>query len=99
MIWFDYKYNPVEKVINDVRVLSDFNFIEQVIFFSSIIWIIFLIQYFLPFIFIIHKYRMEEKEKNKKRLLLKQIVLQKDIENEIEKEIEEEEKAIERWDY
>lgn len=99
MIWFEYKYIEVEKVIADVRVLSDFSFIEQIIFFWSVIWVIFLVQYILPFIYIINKYRKEENEKTRRRLFLQQIILQKDIESEIEKEIENEEDEIEKWIY
>ena len=87
-IWFEYKYIPLDKIIDNIKLISDFNISELLILFSIILSIILLIFYIIPFLFMIIENRKIEKAKADKKKFIKQIVIQKDIETEIEKEIE-----------
>lgn len=53
--------------------------------------IIFSVLYIIPFFFVSKAYIFSEREKRKKRSMLKQIMTQKEIEDAVEKEIQEEE--------
>ena len=91
MIWFEYKYKTLENVIENSRLITQLPPIELIILGSSIIFIIFMINYLVPVFIVAWDYKKELKEKRKKKQLLKQMIFQKEIENEIEEEIKKEE--------
>lgn len=87
MIWFNYNYITFSEIIKNMKLLLNYSFIEIIILIISIILIIFTIFYILPIINIYLIYRKNLKEKNKKKELLRKIVLQKDIDDKISKDL------------
>ncbi|MFC1797779.1 hypothetical protein ACFLY2_00960 [Patescibacteria group bacterium] len=70
-----------------MKLLIEYNLTEYIILLISMFFIIIIIYYIIPGINLYYKLKLKEKEKQKKALLLKQIVMQKDINEEIENEL------------
>ncbi|QFR39538.1 hypothetical protein A9Q91_04935 [Candidatus Gracilibacteria bacterium 28_42_T64] len=87
MIGFEYKYVKAIDIINNILLVPKDSVIEYSII--TIIFIFFLVSlyYIIPFVNIWREHLQNEKEKKRKKFLLKQIILQKDMEAEIEKEL------------
>jgi len=86
-IWFEYKYIPLNKIMDNIKLISDFNLSEFIILFSIITFTLLLIFYIVPFFSMILDEREKTKKKAEKKKFISQIIIQKDIENEIEEEI------------
>ena len=87
MIWFEYKYLSANYILNNIKLLTNYSIIEYAILAWLIIFILILIYYILPIIFIYLKERDKQKEKDKKAKTLKQILIQNKINEEIQKEV------------
>ncbi len=87
MVWFEYKYTTSADVINNIKLLTEYSIIEYSILIGSIILLIIFIYYIVPTINISNTFWKKEKEKKNRKKLIKQIVMQKDINDEIEKEL------------
>jgi len=87
MIDLTYKYISPNKIFEDIVFIKDFDIIWSIVIASLIfIWIIFVV-YLLPIFYSIKENYLKEKVKKWKKLLLKQIIMQKELEDEILKEI------------
>lgn len=87
MVWYEYKYIPLNDIMDNIRVLSDFRWFEFNILMILIFFIFILIYYIIPIFQIIIQYNDDKKKTIKRKQLVKQIIMQKEIEDEIEQEI------------
>lgn len=87
MIAIEYNFKNINEINNSITKLSDFWIIDAFILILLIILISLLILYVIPTINIYFKALKKQKEQDNKKLLLKQIIIQKEIETEIENEI------------
>ncbi|MFK7780404.1 MAG: hypothetical protein QM490_04655, partial [Candidatus Gracilibacteria bacterium] len=87
MIGFDYEYTTSSDIINNIKLLTEYSIQEYIILGVSIIILISLIYYIIPLLNISYTFMLKGKEKQKKKKLIRQIVMQKDINDEIEKEL------------
>jgi len=87
MIWFSYTYLSTNEIFEKINYISQSLF-PWIIFVIWIILIIFITNnYTFPAIlFSIENYKLQKKKKERK-ILLKQIRLQKEVEDEIEKSL------------
>ncbi|USN58265.1 MAG: hypothetical protein H6767_08355 [Candidatus Peribacteria bacterium] len=92
MVGFNYTYTDPENIYASLTRIIDFSPLQYTIIGIASILLIVLIYYMIPIIHITMKYLKEENEKRKKRNLLKQISMQREIEEEIEAEIAHSEK-------
>jgi len=87
MINLNYTYISTSEIFKDIVFIKDFETIWYIsIALLIILWIIF-IMYILPIFYSIKESYIKQKEKKSKKLLLKQIIMQKELEDEILKEI------------
>ena len=93
MLGFNYIYKTPQEIFDT---LGDISFMEISLIIIAPLFILFLNFIFFPWIIILQKHKNQEKEKLKKKKLLTQILLQKEIEDEVEKEIqiEDEQKLV-----
>jgi len=87
MIWFEYKYTTSNEIINNIKLLLDYSIIEYSILAGLIILLILTIYYTIPIINIILDNNKINKNLNKKKQMLKLILIQNKINDEIEKEV------------
>ncbi len=87
MIWFEYKYTTSNVIINNIKLLLDYSIIEYSILVGLIVLLILTIYYVIPIINIILDHKKINKELNKKKQMLKLILIQNKINEEIEKEV------------
>lgn len=87
MIWFNYKYTSSSDIIKNIPLLSEYTNIQFVILVVSIILLISAIFYFVPYVNIYYTFIKKQREKEKRKEMIKQIAMQKDINDEIEKEL------------
>ncbi len=87
MIWFEYEYITLSEIINNIKLLTQYSYLEYLILFISLIVLILTIYYIIPIFNTYTILRKEEIIKEKRKKLLKQIVMQKNINEEIENEI------------
>ena len=76
---FKYEYINVNDIFNNITLIKDFSITEL-----SISFVLFI----FPYIYLYYKYIMEKIEKNRKKYLLKQIAMEREIETEMQKEME-----------
>jgi len=88
MVWFEYKYITFKEILNNITLFSEFWLLEFLILFFIAAFLIIFLYYLIPWISIIKAHKKQESAKNNKSKLIKQILMQKQIEEEIEKEIE-----------
>ncbi len=88
MIWFEYKYITSTDIINNIKLLTDYSIQEYIILITCIILLILTIYYIIPTINIYFNYKEIELGKLNRKKMIKQIVMQKDINDEIEKELD-----------
>lgn len=82
-----YTYKTPEEILKNIIFIKDFNIIEYGILVSLIIFFIIFVTYILPILYIIKEKYTKNIEDRKKKNLLKQIIMQKELEDEILKEI------------
>ena len=87
MILFEYKYTSSSDIINNFKLLTEYSILEYTILIVLLIILISMIYYIIPIINTYIIFRKKEKEKYKRKEMIKQIVMQKDINDEIEKEL------------
>lgn len=87
MIWFEYKYNSSSEIINNIKLLIDYSITEYFILAGLFILLIIFIYYIIPLINITLNYKKLDKKINKKKEMLKLILIQNKINEEIEKEV------------
>ena len=87
MIWFEYKYTTSSEIMNNIKLITDYSIIEYIVLTLLIIVIILVIYYIIPAINTYFTFKRKEIELNKRKEMLRQIILQKNINEEIEKEL------------
>ena len=87
MIWFEYKYVSAIDIINSIILTPKDSLIAYTIISTIFIFFLVSLYYIIPYVNIGREHLQNEKEKKRKKILLKQIILQKDMEAEIEKEL------------
>ena len=87
MIWFEYEYTTSTGIINSIKLISEYTYLDYIIFATFIILLIATIYYIVPAINLYFEYKKDEKQKEKRKELIKQIAFQKNINDEIEKEL------------
>lgn len=87
MVWFEYEYVTSSDIMNNIKLLTQYSIKEYSLLTFSIIILIAFIYYVIPLINISHSFRKKEKEKETRKIFIKQIAMQKDINDEIEKEL------------
>lgn len=83
----DYKYRSFDEIFESVKNIWNFSIVELSILFLAILLTIALVLYILPILEIIINSYKTQKDKTKKKLSLKQIIITKEIETEIENEL------------
>lgn len=98
MIWFEYKYLSLIEINKLIRHSTEFSIIELSIFIWLILFLVILTFYILPTIIYLLELNKKNREKENKKLMLKQIKIQWEIEHEIEEEMKnkEQEKAMDK---
>lgn len=90
----EYKYREFWEIFENVKNIWEFSYMELSILFILILFVIVCVLYIFPIIGIIKDFHNREKEKQKKKLSLKQIIINKEIETEIENEFKREQEEI-----
>ncbi len=88
MFGFEYKYKTTAEILDATKRVIEFSPIEYAILAWVVIWLIGGILYVFPLLMTIEIKRRKEKGKRKRKKLLSQISMQKEIEDEIAAEIE-----------
>lgn len=88
MIGFNYIYKTPDEVLWSVSQLSSMWFTDMILLMIWVWWVLSCIFIFMPSLVIIIESYREKKEKNTKKKLLAQILLQKEIEDEVEREVD-----------
>ncbi len=88
-VGFEYNYKDSSEIIASIEAISSFSVFEMSILAALLIFVCVGIYYLFPIIFLTKKYMDRQKEKAKRKIMLKQISMQRTIEDEIEAEIEE----------
>jgi len=83
----DYKYRSFDEIFESVKNIWNFSIVELSILFLAILLTIALVLYILPILEIIINSYKTQKDKTKKKLSLKRIIITKEIETEIENEL------------
>jgi len=85
---FTYEYLKSTDIFNNIKLIKDFSINELILLW--ILLFIFIISVYLlfPILYFCYKYIGDLLEKRRKKHLLKQIALEKEIEEKIQKEIE-----------
>lgn len=87
MIDLNYTYITTNEIFKDIVFIKDFNIIWYIVILLLIIFWIVIIMYIMPTLYSIKENHIKEKEKDSKKLLLKKIIMQKELEDEILKEV------------
>ncbi len=87
-IGFEYTYKDSNEVIAAIQSISEFSGFEFILLSIIVLLIAVCIYYLFPIIYLVKKFFDRQKEKAKRKLMLKQISTQREIEDEIESEIE-----------
>jgi hypothetical protein len=87
MIWFKYTSLTTEEIFEKLTYISEEPFPGIIFIFSSILLIIILVNYIFPIILFSTEHYKKEYTKNKNKILIKKIALQREIEDEIEKNL------------
>jgi len=85
---FKYEYINVNDIFNNITLIKDFSITELSILIILILLSISFVLFIFPYIYLYYKYIMEKIEKNRKKYLLKQIAMEREIETEMQKEME-----------
>lgn len=86
-----FKYATTEEILSSLQNFTSLGILEQGVLVGIILFIILSIFYVIPFFLVGESYIFSERERKKKKSMLKQIMTQKEIEDEVEREIQEEE--------
>ena len=92
MMDIEYKYRTIAEITQSIHLYTQFSIIEIIILAILAIWFAGAVLYFLPALKEIKRLKVSEYEKKRKKLALKQIVIQKEVEEEIENELKQEAK-------
>ncbi len=88
MIWFEYKYTTSSDILNNLKLLTEYSIVEYSVLIVLLILMVTMIYYILP-IYNIRKDTLNiKKAKEKKKELLRLIVIQAKINEDIEKELD-----------
>jgi len=87
MTGFWYNYTSIEDIFANITTLANFSLPEYILLWFMILCLFGIVYIAFPTLFVIYSYRLKEKDKVKRKKLLTQITLQKEIEDEIEQEI------------
>ena len=88
MIWFEYKYTTSSDILNNLKLLTEYSIVEYSVLIVLLILMVTMIYYILP-IYNIRKDTLNiKKEKERKKELLRLIVIQAKINEDIEKELD-----------
>jgi len=85
---FKYEYINVNEIFNNITLIKDFSITELSILIMLILLSISFVLFIFPYTYLYYKYTMEKIEKNRKKYLLKQIAMEREIEAEMQKEME-----------
>ena len=88
MFGFEYKYNTTSEILDAIKRVIDFSPMEYMILGCVIVWLVLWVLYIFPLFMTLESKRRKEKWKRKRKKLLSQISMQKEIEDEIAAEIE-----------
>lgn len=87
MINLNYTYIKPAEIFSDIKFIIDFSPFEFIALFVLSILLFLVIIYILPLLYIKKEKYIIDKKKKDRKLLLKQIIMQKELEDEIMKEI------------
>ncbi len=82
-----YTFHTPEEIFKNITFLKDFSMFEYLYLILATILVIIIVLYCLPLLYSIKETYLKNKERAKKKLILKKILLQKEVEDEILKEI------------
>lgn len=83
----EYNYRSIDEIIKVIHVYRDFWILDFLILLIIAAFIVSTILYLVPGWKAVRKLRKSQNEKDKKKLALKQILIQKEVEQEIENEL------------
>lgn len=86
----EYKYRTALEIQSIIEKYNNFSIIEMIILGIIFICLICLVMYIIPTIKVYIKMKNKIKESENKKLALKQIIIQKEMEEEVQKEMENE---------
>ncbi len=85
MVWFEYKYVTSTDIIKNIKLLTEYSIYEYALLIGAIVLLVITIYYLIPIFNIYIKYNEKESSIVNRKKMIKQIVMQKDINDEIEK--------------
>ena len=86
-----FTYTKSEEILSVFSPFIELSLFWQILFIALILILIIFVFYAIPFFISGKSYIFSERERLKKKSMLKQIMLQREIEEEVEREIKEEE--------
>lgn len=87
MFWFEYKYMTVSEIMENIKLITDYETVDYIVLIVSIFVVFLLIFFIIPYFEIYVIKKQEEKIKNKKMKMLKRIALQKEVEDQVANEL------------
>lgn len=87
MVWFEYKYVTSTDIIKNIKLLTEYSIYDYTLLIGAIVLLVITIYYLIPIFNIYIKYNEKEAAIVSRKKMIKQIVMQKDINDEIEKEL------------
>lgn len=87
MIGFKHTYLSTQQIFEKVAYISSDNISWAFFLISTIFGSFIFILYFFPILSIIQKYLSKQKQKEQRKLMIRQIAMQREIEEEIEQEL------------
>lgn len=86
----EYKYRTLKEILDLIHKFNNFSLIEIIVLLLVIVLISALVLYILPSLSVYFNIAKKAKESENKKIALKQILIQKEIEEDIQKEMESE---------
>lgn len=83
MVGFNYTYNDISQIKLSIHNYTQYWVSEYILYPLTIAIFIGLVYYAVPYLIIVNKYLREQAEKKRKKMLIKQIALQKEIDDSI----------------
>jgi cell division protein FtsL len=86
----EYKFRTLEELNNLIPKINDFSLIEIIFMMLIIITVIILVLFLIPSLNVYFDMAKKAKEIENKKIALKQIIIQKEIEEDVEREVKNE---------
>lgn len=87
MVWYKNTYLTPEEIFQQISYIWSDNILWAIILGCAILFTLSFILYIYPILSLSHKHLAKQRQSAKRKLMIKQIAMQREIEGEIEKEL------------